>query len=139
MNKKNKIDLSSLSENNKIVEDPRITEEMRVYGWENAKQAADEVYSSLHRCLVDGRLIFAYKGATSNFYQIVVTQDIDEFTRMPKDTFSVGITTYGFSALLPHVPLSYLEEDIPKDLSNYKIDKNIINVYQCIINELKNV
>lgn len=139
MNKKNKIDLSPLSENT-VVEDLGITEEMRVYGWESARQAADEVYSSLHKSLIEGKLIFAYKGATTaNFYQIVITQDIDQFTGELKDTFSVGITTHGFSALLPHVPLSYLEEDIPKDLSNYKIDKDIINVYQRIINELKNV
>ena len=98
-----------------------------------------KVYSSLHRTLLNGDLIFAYKGpAGANFYQIVIVQELN-WSGKRLDTYEVGITTHGFSALLPHVPFSYLENEVLSDLIGYKVNKEIINVYQKILNEHKNV
>ena len=39
----------------------------------------------------------------------------------------------GFTELVPHVPLDYLEQIVKKDLIKYKLDKDILKSFDEII------
>ena len=116
---------------------------MSVIGWDNAMACANDLWSSIHRSLLKGELVFAYKsGGTGNtgFGQIVVVQNLNHETgRRLYDDYGVGLITSGYTALLPHVPYSYLENDILEDLKKFKVESRIIDIYKQIIKTVKKI
>ncbi len=110
-----------------------------IFGWENDMKVAETVWGSIHNDLLNGNLVFAYRSSTqgSKLGQIVIVRNIDFNTGKPLDTFGVGYITSGYSALLPHVPLEYLKEEIASYLEDWKIDKNILGTYRAIIEDLE--
>jgi hypothetical protein len=55
------------------------------------------------------------------------------------NNFGVGMITSGFSMLLPHVPMRYLETSLHDDLVKYKVETNIIEIYEQLILEYKKI
>lgn len=117
-----------------------IREEQIIFGWQSADEAARDVYGSLHSQLLNGRPVFLYKSTTldSTLVQVVVVKNIED-GRVRED-YGVGIITRGWTSLYPRVPVDYLETDLLHHLKEWKIDKDVIKMYEQIINqEKKNV
>ena len=117
-----------------------------IFGWENDYQVAETIWGSIHSSLLDGDLVFAYRSSTqgSKLGQIIVVRNFKIVSSGvlldPKvyTDFGVGYITSGYTALLPHVPLEYLKEEVYKYLEEWKIDKNILGTYKAIIEDLEN-
>lgn len=110
-----------------------------VYGWSSSVECANEVWGGLHRSLLNGNLVFAYKSHDQGtpLSQIIVVQNIDQASGLPlENDFAVGMITPGFTALYPHVPWEYLNSTVTDDLSNYKVGKDIQKIYKQIIDRL---
>lgn len=110
-----------------------------VFGaWQNVDQVAGDIWSSIHSSLLEGYPLFAYKSTQqgSELVQIVVVKRFDPNTLKVKD-YGVGMITTGYSALVPHVPHSYLEDVVLEDLKKYKIDKEIQTIFKQIIENEK--
>lgn len=105
------------------------------WGWENASEAACDVFNSLHRSLLEGIFIFGYKNIfgpdKSQLQQCVVV-------RFDTNVFGVGVVTAGYTMLLPRVPFSYLETELLEDLKKWKIEKEIIETFKAILKNLEN-
>lgn len=116
-----------------IFDDPLKEEECnkKIWGWENAEEVANYLWSSIHSNLLNGDLVFAYKNidGSSELRQIVVVQN----NNMSSNDFSVGMFTNGYSALIPHVTLNYLTTEVINDLKKYKVDKKIIDSISSLI------
>ena len=112
-----------------------------IYGWDSAMSVASDVWSSVHASLLNGELIFAYKNTTgdSELAQIVVVLNVmDKFgNRVNTLNFGVGTVTLGYTSLLPHVPIEYLENQVIQDLKKYKVNKKIIESFIEIIKNYK--
>jgi hypothetical protein len=107
--------------------------ERYVWGWHSVEEAAADLYSSLHRDLLNGRPLFLYKNTTSgksDLIQVVVV----ESTKNPND-YALGVVTTGYSYLYPHVGKDYLISELIVDLTKWKIDKKIIEEYTKIVNK----
>lgn len=119
---------------NQKLSDPMLSEDLEkeryIWGWNSSFEVANDVWSSIHRSLLEGQLIFAYKSLSSNseLSQIVIVQNQD-------NTFGVGAMTRGFSYLLPSVPIEYLKTEVFEDLKKYKIDSKILETYKRIIKD----
>ena len=111
-----------------------IREEQIVHGWESVEEAAGDIYSSIHKSLLEGCPVFLYKNTNDNtdLEQIVVVRNIDPNTGKLLDTYGVGEITKGWTALLPLVPFNYLT-DVRNDLVKYKVDKKIIDSYDQVM------
>ena len=103
------------------------------WGWENINEAACEVFNGIHSTLLQGQYVFGYRntGKDSPLVQAVVV-------RFDKDIFGLGVITQGYTCLLPRIPLRYLEEEFVADLKKWKIEKEIVETFIQIINEIKN-
>lgn len=112
----------------------QLMENKIIWGWENAEEVANDIWSSIHSTLIKGNLIFAYKNTNSGseLGQIVIVQNQRDY-----NDFGVGMFTNGFSELLPHVTIDYISEEIIKDLTKYKVNKKIIENLIFIINNIK--
>ena len=107
-----------------------------VGGWESAEQVANSLWSSIHESLLfDTDLVFAYKSTKPgvDISQVVVVQHVDPNTNELLGLFSVGIMTSGFTALVPKVPIEYLEKDVVLDMEKYKVEKNYIETFKEIL------
>lgn len=104
------------------------------WGWESTSEAACDVFNSLHRSLLEGVFLFGYKNIfgpdKSQLQQCVIV-------RFDTNLFGVGVVTSGYTMLLPRVPLSYLETELLEDLKKWKIEKEIIETYKAILNDLR--
>ena len=93
-----------------------------IYGWDDDMEVAKSVWGSIHSCLLDGDLVFAYRPKqkkNAKLLQLVIVRNFHlEDTLVvntPKkvyDDFAVGYITSGYTALLPHVPLRYLKDEM---------------------------
>lgn len=110
--------------------------------WNSAEGVAADLWGSIHSNLLNNSVpFFAYKSLTSDssLVQIVAVEDTEYLNAYAKiGTFSVGMITSGFSALLPHVDLSYMEGQFLDDLEKYKVDKDIIKTYKKLLEDYKN-
>lgn len=112
-----------------------------IYGWDNAMSVAADIWSSIHSSLLNGELVFAYKNLNSNseLVQIVVVVNLfDKFgNKLINSDFGIGMVTSGYTSLLPHVPLDYLENQVTQDLKKYKVNKKIIDSFNEVIKNYK--
>lgn len=103
-----------------------------IFGWNNIDEVAQDVWQGIHRCLLEGDLVFAYRPVESgDLRQLVVVKNKD--LEDGKPTFGVGYFTSGYSALLPKLPLEYLQTVLLEDLRKFKVDKKIIQTYEQIV------
>ena len=111
--------------------------------WQNVDEVASALWRSIHSSLLDcSGPFFAYKSTKSNteLVQLVVVMNFDRNSGLViLNDFGVGIITSGFSMLLPHVPMRYLETSLHNDLVKYKVETNIIEIYEQLILEYKNI
>lgn len=120
-------------ENNKT---NQVMEDQMLVGWGDANEVASSIWSSIHSSLLDGKLVFAYKPyKESELTQLVVVRNLkdDVCGRVIDKDYAVGMMTSGFSMLLPHVPLEYLENDLVNDMNKYKVDKETIETFKKFI------
>lgn len=120
-------------ENNKT---NQVMEDQMLVGWGDANEVASSIWSSIHSSLLDGKLVFAYKPyKESELTQLVVVRNLkdDTYGRVIDKDYAVGMMTSGFSMLLPHVPLEYLENDLVNDMNKYKVDKETIETFKKFI------
>lgn len=111
-----------------------IREEQIVFGWNSVEDAAKDVYYSMHRTLLEGKPVFLYKATNlkSELCQVVVVKNIS-----PDQGYGVGIITSGWTALYPKVPYEFLEGDLHRDLVKWKVEGDVVKVYDQIINQEK--
>lgn len=130
-----------MTEENKI--------ESIVFGWPSIEKAAEEIYSGIHRQLLEGSPVFLYRSMSdkSDLVQVVVVQNLKKYFRegeiersyntlIPND-YGVGLIYKGFTTYLPHVPMEYLELDLRGDLVKCKVEKDIVGVYNQILKRLR--
>jgi hypothetical protein len=114
----------------------QIKEDQVIVGWGDANEVASSIWSSIHSSLLSGKLVFAYKPyKESELTQLVVVRNLknDTYGRVMDKDYAVGMMTSGFSMLLPHVPLEYLENDLVNDMNKYKVDKETIETFKKFI------
>lgn len=114
----------------------QIKEDQVIVGWGDANEVASSIWSSIHNSLLSGKLVFAYKPyKESELTQLVVVRNLknDTYGRVMDKDYAVGMMTSGFSMLLPHVPLEYLENDLVNDMNKYKVDKETIETFKKFI------
>lgn len=114
----------------------QIKEDQVIVGWGDANEVASSIWSSIHSSLLSGKLVFAYKPyRESELTQLVVVRNLkdDTYGRVMDKDYAVGMMTSGFSMLLPHVPLEYLENDLVNDMNKYKVDKETIETFKKFI------
>lgn len=114
----------------------QIKEDQVIVGWGDANEVASSIWSSIHSSLLSGKLVFAYKPyKESELTQLVVVRNLknDTYGRVMDKDYAVGMMTSGFSMLLPHVPLEYLENDLVSDMKKYKVDKETIETFKKFI------
>lgn len=106
-----------------------------VFGsWKSSEEVATSIWSSIHYSLLEGNLVFAYRSIGSEHFQIVIVKDR---SNNELDTFSIGMMNDKYTALLPNMPYEYLAEIVVNDLSNNKVEKNIIEIYKQIIKKFE--
>ena len=126
-----------------------IEEENRyIWGWNDSMEVASSVWGSIHASLLNGDLVFAYRPLGKDEGKLVQLVIVRNFhfedtlvVNSPKkvyDDFAVGYITSGYTALLPHVPLRYLSQEMAGYLEDWKINKEILNTYKAIIEDLEN-
>lgn len=104
------------------------------WGWSNIEQAAQDVFYSVHSSLLSGSYVFGYRNTgqtNSPLLQAVVV-------RFDKDIFGLGVITQGYTYLFPRIPLRYLESEFVEDLKKWKVEKEIIETFIQILNDIKN-
>lgn len=108
-----------------------------VFGdWNNVDEVASDLWSSIHRSLLDSSgPFFAYKNtrAGSDLIQIVVVMNYNQMGSLITGDFGIGMVTNGYSVLLPHVPTDYLTKVLINDLEKFKIEKNILETFKQLI------
>lgn len=111
--------------------------------WQNVDEVASALWGSIHGSLLEySGPFFAYKSTKSNteLVQLVIVMNFDRNSGLViPDNFGVGMITSGFSMLLPHVPMRYLETSLHNDLVKYKVETNIIDIYEQLILEYKKI
>ena len=138
------MDLSKYTENNISEAEKQKIEEMRICGFDDSMDVARNILHSAHSSLLEGDLIFAYRNTSpsksTSLFQVVVVNDLKNenvkgmFITVPTPFYSVSIITSGYTALLPHMPIGYLQEVI-KELEDGKVDKNIIENFKAIVED----
>ena len=114
------------------------------WGWENTMEAATDIYNSMHSNLLSGEFVFGYKNTSgaekSDLVQLIVVRYRKETSdnNYPNDLYGIGVVTTGYSMMLPKVPITYLEGELVNDLTRWKLDKSILNIFKKIIEDLKN-
>lgn len=131
--------VSRKEENNISTVDPRIDnkihEDFYIFNYKSGQEVADEVFSSIARNLLDGALLFAYKGVdqTSDLGTLVVVQ----FNSPSCNKFGVYEMRKSYSFVVPAAPVEYLEE-ILEDLVLSKVDKKVIAAFENIKEDAEN-
>ena len=127
-----------------------IEEENRyIWGWNDSMEVASSVWGSIHASLLSGDLVFAYRPLGKDegkLVQLVIVRNfhfedtlvVNSPKKVYDDDYAVGYITTGYTALLPHVPLRYLKEEMTGYLDDWKINKEILNTYKAIIEDLEN-
>jgi hypothetical protein len=126
-----------------------IEEENRyIWGWDDSMEVASSIWGSIHASLLSGDLVFAYRPLgkeDGRLVQLVIVHNFHmehgpsiEPIKVYDDDYAVGFITTGYTALLPHVPLRYLKEEMTGYLADWKINKEILNTYKAIIEDLEN-
>ena len=124
------------------------TEQMEyryIWGWDNSMDVAGSIWGSIHASLLKGDLVFAYRPLSkegSKLVQLVIVRNfhIEYIAAMETkvyDDYAVGYITSGYTALLPHVPLRYLKDEMSGYLEDWKVSKEILNTYKAIIEDLE--
>lgn len=103
-----------------------------IEGWRCIDEVANDVWSSNHFKLLEGDLIFSYRSNDATRFQITIVRHGN------LNDFAVGMMTPGYSMLLYHVPIDYLEETLIDDLKENKVNTKTINIYKQIIGDIKN-
>lgn len=117
-----------------------LSEEMSeqiIFGsWRNTEAVAADLWGGVHSTLLESTPFFAYKSVKqgSDLIQVVVVSYTDAF-----NNFGIGMVTTGFSMLLPHVPVEYLEDVLVADLKKYKVETKIIDTFEQLITNYKNL
>ena len=109
-----------------------------VFGaWKSIEEVANDMWQSLHSVILCGQPLFAYKSIDNNQFQLVIVCDcfLNNLgtVEVKKNSFTVSMIVPGFTELVPHVPLDYLEQIVKKDLIKYKLDKDILKSFDEII------
>lgn len=114
-------------------EDTSVYQDRYIWGWESAQDVANTVWNSIHSELLSGNLIFAYRNTAtgSELHQVVVVHN------PTNNDYAVGVITNTFTYLLPRVPLEYIKVELVSDLEKYKVNKNVLEAFKQIINNLK--
>lgn len=121
-------------------------EKRYIWGWEDSMAVASSIWGSIHSSLLSGDLVFAYRPLgkeDGRLVQLVIVHNfhIDQSGMVDQkvyDDYAVGFITTGYTALLPHVPLRYLKDEMTGYLEDWKINKEILNTYKAIIEDLEN-
>lgn len=113
-------------------------------GWTSVDECASAVWCSIHNSLLEGELIFAYKGTSnkSDLQQFVLVKNLegkfkDNYGRpepCQKTGYALGMITSGFSVLYPFVSEKYLLETGLDDLKKYKVPADVIRAYVNLVN-----
>lgn len=109
--------------------------------WTSVDEVARDVWSGIHSSLLQGQPLFAYKSTKpgSELVQVVVVMNLKTALNGERvvvdDDLAVGLITTGWTALLPHVPSSYLVNDLHADLVKYKVEKKIIETFEQIVTD----
>ena len=114
--------------------------EQIVFGWNSVETAASDIFSSIHRTLLEGDPVFLYKNTNSksDLCQVVVVRNFEYTSEAKQYTdFGVGVITAGYSMLYPHVPSSYIKNDLLVDLEHWKVDKDVVATYRQIVNRFE--
>ena len=129
----------SEQDNNITAVDPQIDktihEQFYIFNYKSGQEVADEIFSSIARNLLDGALLFAYKGVdqTSDLGTLVVVQ----FNNPNCNKFGVYEMRKSYSFVVPAAPVEYLEE-ILEDLVLSKVDKKVIAAFENIKEDAEN-
>ncbi|MBP3732198.1 MAG: hypothetical protein J6I84_03020 [Bacilli bacterium] len=125
------------------VKDPQDLENqqnMRIYGFEDSIAVAKTIFGGIHEILLRGELVFAYRNTASSnkkdLFQVIVVRDLRPFDNAPLNTYSISTITSGYTALIPHMPIEYLDE-VVSDLEAGKVEKKIVENFKEIIKDLK--
>lgn len=135
--------LKNCSENTISKEEMKNIDDMRIYGFEDSMSVARTLMGNIHEVLLKGELVFAYRSTSpsnkTSLCQVVVVNDLeaDEYGKIHRTgLFSISTITSGYTSLLPHMPVNYLDE-VVKDLEDGKADKKVIENFKVIVEDLK--
>ena len=99
---------------------------MKLFGWLNPNQAAEEVWCSIHSSLLSGELLLGYKNTSNgDISRLVIVLNKD-------NSYGIGLITSGYTELLPSVPLEFLSI-LHEDLKAQKLDKKVLEDIKYII------
>ena len=112
---------------------------INIFGWKNAEEVATDIWNSSADILLRGDLVFAFKDSGSDIEKLVVVNNFEikpDGSKVWLNNFGVYMATKTWSCVIPHVTSGYLEEIVLSDLTDHKIDKNVINNYKLILENL---
>ena len=117
-----------------------------IVGWNSIEEVANSVWNSIHSRLLEGDLVFAYKTGdqSAKLKQIVIVRNFEliqvaGFAQAGKNytDFGVGYITSGYTALLPHVPLRYVKDELYSLMKDCKVPQDILGTFGAIIEDLE--
>ena len=112
-----------------------------IFGWKNQEEVAESIWKTSSDNLLKGDLIFAFQDTSKDkgVEQIIVVHnfDIDPGTgnKFYKN-FGLTMKTPTWSCVIPHVTIDYLKTVLLGDMESYKINKEIINCFKLILENL---
>ena len=116
----------ALTKGKKTEAPPRVP--VRVHGWGSPEQVAYDISGGLHDRLLQGHFVFAARPATGEVKELVVS-------RRGPDTWMYGITTTGWTGLVPGIGRSGILETLVPLLTSKKVDGDIVQDLIHYINE----
>ena len=112
----------------------QINNDYYIYNFKNIEEVASRIYSSIADRLLNGNLIFAYKGVSqsSDLNCLVVVQ----YDNPERNLFGAAVFKKSYSYCIPFAPIEYLDE-VKDELIEAKVDKKIIATFTNIIEDLE--
>ena len=110
-----------------------------IFGWNSPEEVAAEIWKSSADNLLRGDLIFAVKNS-GDIEKLIITSNFttDKGKKVWTD-FGVLTVTKGWTGLVPHVKVGYLEEVTLKDMKENKVDKEIIESLKTTLKKWKSI
>lgn len=117
----------------------RDSREKYIFGWENAEEAANDLYTGFHRTLLNGEPVFLYRNTkgSGNLLQVVVVRNLNNGCYT--GDFGVGLVYTGYTELYPHIAKDFIIKDVVKRLEkkDAEVEKEVIEVYKQLIERKK--
>ena len=112
----------------------QVNNDYYIYNFKNIEEVASRIYSSIADRLLNGNLVFAYKGVSQNsdLNCLVVVQ----YNGPDCNMFGAGVFKKSYSYCIPFAPIEYLDE-VKDELIEAKVDKKIIATFTSIIEDLE--